>query len=237
MSTVLAFGDEHHPFSHRDRLDFIKEVKDKYNPDTVVNLGDEIDAHAFSRYVHDPSGYGPQHEWDKAVKALKPYYELFPKLHICKSNHPMRPFRRAFDVGIPGSFFKSYTDLIDAPEGWVWAGFFEFDGVRYIHGEGYNGELGHKKAAEDYGKSVVMGHLHTNFGVYTSCRGVGNTNPIYGVAAGCGTDTSSYACAYAKNYSKQPILGAVVLQDGIPKMIPMLFKSGKKSDRWTGVIV
>jgi hypothetical protein len=39
--TVLVISDTQYPFAHRDHLDFLKAVADKYPPTSVVHIGDE----------------------------------------------------------------------------------------------------------------------------------------------------------------------------------------------------
>jgi len=40
---ILVMPDLHAPYHHKDSLDFMKALRDKYQPDLVVNLGDEIE--------------------------------------------------------------------------------------------------------------------------------------------------------------------------------------------------
>jgi hypothetical protein len=56
QSVVLVIPDLHCPFEHPDALEFLRAVKKRFMPSVFVCLGDEIDAHAFSRYPKDPDG-------------------------------------------------------------------------------------------------------------------------------------------------------------------------------------
>ena len=71
---VLAIPDLHCPFQHPDALEFIKHVRDRFHVTEVICLGDEIDAHAFSRWPKDPDGMGPGQELKAAIEALIPWY-------------------------------------------------------------------------------------------------------------------------------------------------------------------
>lgn len=161
MSNVLAIGDLHTPFEHKDSLAFIKAVNDRYGPfDAVVCLGDEIDAHSLSDYDHDPDGLSPGHELRKAIKHLKPLYNLFPAVLVCVSNHTARPYRKALKHGIPRAFLRDYREFLEAPEGWEWSHSWEIDNVIYEHGEGFSGQLAAIKAAQGNMQSTVIGHIH-----------------------------------------------------------------------------
>lgn len=63
---ILVIPDTHCPYMHQDALEFLKKVRDEYQPDTVVHLGDECfppEAElltekgwvTFGEYVKDPS--------------------------------------------------------------------------------------------------------------------------------------------------------------------------------------
>ena len=59
--------------------------------------------------------------------------------------------------------------------------------------------------------SSVCGHTHTE----AYCKWfVGKRYRIFGMQVGCGVDSSTYAANYAKNFKKQAIGAAVVLNNG-----------------------
>lgn len=208
---VLAIGDIHSPFEHRYYLDFLVETYQKWNCDTVVCMGDEADFHAFSKYTTDPNGHSPGRELELAVEHLKPYYEAFPVVQVCTSNHTIRPLKKGFEFGLPRELFKSYREFLQAPEGWTWHNSIEIDGVLYHHGEGYSGALGHHKAALNAMKSTVIGHIHSHGGVaYIQTE----FKRIFGLQTGCGVDIEAYAFAYGKNCAFKPTLGCGVILEG-----------------------
>lgn len=208
---VLAIGDIHAPFEHAHYLNFLLETYSKWNCDTVVCMGDEVDAHSLSKYIPDPDGFSAGHELDRAISHLKPYYKAFPQVDVCTSNHTIRGFKRGFEAGIPKAFFKSYAELLQAPPGWSWHNSIEIDGVLYHHGEGFSGETGHLKAARAAMKSTAIGHIHSHGGVgYIQTE----FKRIFGLQTGCGVDISQYAFAYGKNCPSKPTLGAGVILEG-----------------------
>jgi hypothetical protein len=228
VETVLAISDLQYPFAHRDHLDFLKAVADKYSPTRVVCIGDEADFHSLSAYTHDPDGYSSGDEYRATLKDLHKLYQVFPRVVSLESNHTSRPFRKAFEAGIPKLFIRPYREFLEAPVGWSWKEREEIDGVLYEHGLGMTGQYAHLRAALANMQSTVMGHLHANFGVeYAANRKV----LVFGMAIGCLMDSDSYASAYGKVFKRKPILGTGIVVRGIPIPVPMLLKKG---GRWSG---
>lgn len=219
---VLAIPDLHLPFEHKDALAFLKWVVKKYKPTKVVCLGDEIDFHALSDYDSDPDGYSPGHELEKAIEQLKDYYDLFPAVKVCTSNHTARPFKRAYKSGIPRAFIRDYAEFLKAPRGWSWSDRHEIDGIVYEHGEGQSGNQGAIRAAVANMQSTVIGHLHSDAGIQYLAN---DKHLIYGFNVGCLLDRHSYAAAYGKHMKKKPILGAGIINKGVPTFIPMILNS------------
>jgi len=208
---VLVIGDIHAPFNHRYYLDFLKETYNKWDCDTVVCIGDEVDFHALSKYPQDPNGYGAGDELINAITALRPFYEAFPDVQVVTSNHTARPLKKAFEAGIPTQFLKDYKSFLDAPKGWSWSRQLEIDGVLYHHGEGYSGALGAYKAAMNAMRSTVIGHIHSHGG----CTYIQTEfDRLFALNVGCGVDIEAYAFAYGKNCAFKPTLGCGVVLDG-----------------------
>lgn len=227
-NVVLAIPDLHCPFEHKDSLSFLKAVQDKYKPNKIICLGDEIDAYALSTFEHGPDTYSAGHELEKAIKHLLPFYKQFPKVSVCTSNHTNRIVKRAFKAGLPAKFLKEFADILDAPKDWVWLDRWIVDDVVYEHGEGYSGAAAVKLIAKDNMKSTVFGHVHSYAGVqYIS-------NPyeqFFGMNCGCLVDNDAYAFAYSKNMKSKPALGCGIIDRGIPYFIPMI---EDRSKRWIG---
>lgn len=216
---VLAIGDLHAPFEHPDALEFLRWVKKKYQPTRVVCMGDEIDAHALSDYDHDPDGDGPGKELERAIAHLGAFYDEFPKVLVCTSNHTARPFRKAYKHGLPKALFRSYREFLEAPKGWFWEDKFEIDGVVYQHGDPFTGKDAAIKAAQGNMQSTVIGHVHSFAGIQYNAN---HKHLYYGFNVGCLIDSKTYAFSYGKNLPNKPIIGAGVINKGVPVFIPML---------------
>lgn len=227
--TVLVISDMQCPFEHPDSIKFLSWIKKRYKPTKIVNIGDEVDFHALSKYFKDPDGYSAGHELKHAKKSLKPLYKLFPKVQVCTSNHVDRPYIRAFEAGLPKSFIKDISEVLEAPKGWQWADKWELDGVTYIHGHVLpGGKHSIQRAVNEVSGSVVFGHVHAHAGVYYKATAEELT---FGMNVGCLIDTKAYAFVYGKKYVNKPIIGCGIVHKGLPQFIPMLLN---KRGRWVG---
>lgn len=222
---VLVIPDLHCPFEHPDALPFLMAVRDAYKTNLTVCEGDEIDAASMSRYPKDPDGMNPGKELAEAIEHLRPFYREFPEVLVCESNHTVRPWKLAFEAGLPASFLPTISKVLDAPDGWIWKPRHEIDGVLYTHGDnGKSGQYAHVHYMKQAKQSVVIGHIH-------AFAGVNYEGPHFGMNAGCLIDRDAYCFKYAKGALLDVSIGCGVVIDGKEAyFIPMRQENG----RWTG---
>jgi len=226
--SVLLIGDLHTPFQHLDAWDFLGAVQAKYKPTEAVSLGDEIDACALSAYVKDPDGMSAGDEHEAALQELEPLKALFPQLKICKSNHTERPFKLAYRAGIPAKFLKDYAELLEAPYGWQWADHWDIGDFRCEHGESFGGQTGAYRSALHNMRSTAIGHIHSHAGIaYLKTPSA----QIWAMNVGCLIDEDRYAFHYAKHMKTRPWIGCALVEENVPRLIPMDLNVHK---RWTG---
>lgn len=226
--SLLVISDMHHPYAHPDLIPFLKAVKKKFKPDTVICIGDEADFHDASFHDSDPDLDSAGVELDKAILGLKKVYNLFPKCTVVESNHGSMVMRKALVGKIPRKAIKSYNDILDAPKGWTWV----FDtivktplGPVYLcHGKsGTPGRL-----ASQYGMSCIQGHFHEKSQIsYISTP----EKLMFDAHTGCLANDKSLALGYNKINPKRPIVSLIVVMNGIPQIVPMVLD---KRGRWTG---
>ena len=77
----------HCPYQHRDTIKFLAAVKDKYEPDKIICIGDELDFHAMSFHESDQSLYSAGEELKRGREVIWQVEELFPKMALVHSNH------------------------------------------------------------------------------------------------------------------------------------------------------
>lgn len=230
---VLVISDAQCPFQHKDAWDFLEWIKTKRftkeGPDEVINIGDEVDFHALSRFVRDPDGHSAGSEINAAIKAIKPLYAMFPKVKVCVSNHVNRPYDRAFEAGIPKSFMKDIGTILEAPKGWKWGEEWIIDGISYQHGHHLpGGKTGIQRVATEMAHSTVFGHIHAHAGIYYYAN---KSDLRFAFNVGCLIDVDAYAFVYGKKYHCKPIIGCGIVLKGVPQFIPMLLD---KKGRWVG---
>lgn len=230
--SILVLSDQHYPYNHADIYAFLKALKQKYNPDIVINLGDEVDLHSFSFHEHDADLLSPGDELRESIAKLQPIYKLFPKMHIVESNHGSLVYRRGKANGLPRHVLKSYRDVLEAPIGWKWhkdliVKASDDSNIYICHGRTADG----LRLSQSLGMKCVQGHFHEKFEV----RYWGNKLGLFwSVIAGCLIEDDSLAFAYNKLNLKRPIIGTVVILNGHPKLEPMVLD---KNGRWIGKLV
>jgi hypothetical protein len=231
-SKVLVIGDMHVPYHHPDMIAFLKEIKSKYCPDKIIQIGDEVDYHAISFHGADPDLLSPGDELKSAIDKLKPLYKLFPEMDLIESNHGSLVFRKGKAHGLPRHVFKSFREVLEAPTGWRW----HFDitlelsnGAQvYFHHGKTSDPL---KLSQSMGMSSIQGHFHEKF----SINYWGNSLGLYWQAfTGCLVNDKSLAMSYNNTNLKRPIIGSLIILDGWPRLIPLVMN---KHGRWIGKLV
>jgi len=228
---IILLGDLHAPFMHPQAIDFIKAVVKKYGFDLALATGDETDGHAISFHGADPDLPSPGHEFELAIRQLRPLYEMFPDLLIASSNHGDLLARKFKHHGLPVRALKTMQEILECPPGWKWA--FEHiiqmsNGKKLLLHHAYSSNV--LRASQHRGVSCAFGHHHSKFSVeYWR-----NYEDLYfAIFAGCLVDETALAMAYGKNIMHRPITGLVRIEDGIPHLIPMIVDGGNV---WNGKI-
>lgn len=228
-SRILLIPDLHMPYCHPDAIAFLRAIKKKYKPDRVICLGDEVDFHALSYHESDPDLDSAGPELEKAISLLKKLYKLFPRTEVLESNHGSLVYRKAKTAGIPKRALREYRELLEAPKTWSWH--YELR-VRlptnqslYLH-HGKTQKQGSLSLQES--SCSAQGHFHTKFHI-TYWR---NSQGLYwDMHCGYLGDHDSMAFAYDKSNLPKGIVGAAIILDGQPKLLPMVLNT---KGRWIG---
>ena len=225
---ILVISDTHVPYHHPDALKFLSAIKDKYNPDRVIHIGDEIDSHAMSFHDSDPDAFSAGDELRRARDVIWQMEEIFPKVEVIESNHGSLWYRKAKHHGIPREVIKSYEDILGTKK-WSW----HYDltltlpngqPCYFHHGKSANGLL----ASQKLGMSFVQGHYHGKFGIqYWGTKERLN----FALQVGCLIDDHALAFEYNKTTMDRPVIGLGMIIDSQPKTIPLVMKS---NGRWNG---
>ncbi len=226
---ILVIPDIHYPYSHPDVIPFLTAIKKKYKPTRIINLGDEVDGHAISMHDSDPDLDSAGVELSKSILMIEELGNLFPIMDLMESNHGSLVFRRAKKYGIPKHVIKSYSEMLQASLGWKWHNRLVVtlpnkQKCLFVHSLGANV----LQVAQSLGMSVVEGHHHSQFEIRYYDNG---ESLIFGLVSACLIDDESLAYSYNKLSVKRPIMGASLIINSLPILVPMRLN---KNRRWTG---
>jgi hypothetical protein len=219
---ILVIPDLHIPYHHPKAFDFIQSLIAKYQPDLCVSLGDEVDNHALSMHDSDPNLDSAGTELAQSRVYLGQLAKIVPNLLVCHSNHGSLAYRRSKKFGIPMEMLKSYRDILfpnGGGDGWDWAYSHTIptdQGAVMFKHQAPGGPATH---ACHEGVNVVLGHMHGSFNIEYKAS---SHRLYYGVTSGCLIDSEALAFAYGKEFPNKPILGATLITDGVPRLIPMV---------------
>lgn len=224
---ILLFSDTHIPFHHKDTIPFLKAIKTKYNIDATYCLGDEIDNLYLNFHTKEQTVLNPIGERSDARKFIKELQEVFPKMSLLNSNHGDLPYRKAQAIGLLPDDIKSRKDRLKITADWEWYNNITIklpnrQSVFLIHN--YKGNV--LQAAKDNGVSIVQAHYHSNFSLQFW------STPEYlnfAIQLPCLIDKNSDAFNYINPFKARIMLGAAVIINGVPKLIPLI---EDKDGRW-----
>jgi predicted phosphodiesterase len=188
----------------------IQDTFEAWGVTQVHFAGDIVDSHAINFHEHDPDGYSPREEADKAEKAIEDWYSTFPKATVSIGNHDELHFRRARADGLPTRYLKNYAEVWKTPK-WSWDFSFIFQKVLYTHGTGVSGKDAAINLATQKRISTVIGHTHSYAGVKYHAN---EYDRIFGLNVGCGIDRLAYAFHYGRDFPVKPILGCGIVVNG-----------------------
>lgn len=212
----LVVSDLQIPFHDPKALDFCYYIKRHYKiaDENCFNVGDESDNYFGGMWDKSPDA---DHTANQEIKAcqeeFKRWYDRFPKMKLCQSNHGTRWMRKAFAAQIPSQMIRSYREIINAPDGWVWKKYWKVDSKhpwQVEHGDDWGGQTPHKLAALHNGRSTAMGHHHSLAGIeHLKTNGMS----VWGMVTGCLIDFETYAFDYARSAKLKPVLGIGLVVD------------------------
>lgn len=226
---VLLISDLHIPYQHKDAIEFLKYLKDKYKPTRVICLGDECDKHSMSFHLSNPDLPSAGDELKKALPIIAELYKLFPVMDILASNHGSMIYRKAEANGLPKAYIKSYNEVLGVDENWKWHNDLT---ITLPNGQSCYGHHGKAsdvlKLSQIMGMSCYQGHYHESYGV----KYWANPNGLYfALQTGCLVDNHSLAFNYNNVNLKKPIIGTALIIDSLPVLEPMVLDS---VGRWVG---
>ena len=225
---ILIISDTHAPFQHPDAIKFLAAIKEYYDPDRIIHIGDEIDNHSMSYHDHSPDLFSAGDELIKAREVIWQIEDLFPKVDVLESNHGSLWYRKAKTHGIPREAIKTYEEILKTKQ-WKWhmeliVRLPNKQPCYFHHGRSANVLT----ASQHYGMSFVQGHYHEKYCI----QYWGTSERLnWGMNVGCLVNDHALAFEYNNSNLKRPVIGCGMIIDSQPKLIPMVLKS---NGRWNG---
>jgi hypothetical protein len=230
---VMVIPDLQAPYQHPDAFPFLSMVAQRYKPDQVIGIGDEVDLSFLSDHKKTPEIDNPVPEWEDALKVIRELYRLFPNVLALTSNHVHGRLANARKNGrLPASFVKNWKILSEAPAGWEWYEEIRLGDYMFRHGDNWpklNGMQLLRATPDKYGRhySLIHGHIHSEAGIKAVER-VGDKD-YFAAYTGCLINPRSKAFDYTKAPNNR--LGCLVIIQGTPIRVPMVLDS---MGRWNG---
>lgn len=231
---VLIIPDLQAPYHLPDALQFLKMVADKYNPDAVLCIGDEVDFNFLSTYEKEPLIDEPNRELEQAQEFMGKLFKQFPKAHALTSNHVHGRLHGARkQARLLPQMLTKWEDLVGAPRTWAWYEEVRMGDVLFRHGDKWPTlTMSHLSRAipDKYGcqMSVMHGHVHSKIGVQ-AVMPYGD-DEYWAAYTGCLMSPRSRAADYCKAMNLK--LGTVVIKHGVVHKIP--YRRDLVTMAWTG---
>ena len=160
---ILVISDLHIPYHRKDSFAFLKEIKKQFKPDTIINIGDEIDCHALSFHDTNPDLPSAGHELSLAKEYIKELENIFPQMTLLDSNHSSLIYRKGIKHGIPRGFLRNYNEFLNVKK-WNWVNDLTItlpDKQRCFFTHGISADIG--RVSQIQGMNTVQGHFHSQF--------------------------------------------------------------------------
>ena len=87
MARVLVIGDTHCPAMDLGYPNFLEEMAQQWETDTLVHIGYVVDWASISYHEKMPGFDNPALEYQKALDQVQMLYKLFPKATVMTGNH------------------------------------------------------------------------------------------------------------------------------------------------------
>ena len=128
LGNFLIISDLHVPYHHEDAFEFLQSVKEAYDCEHILNVGDLVDHHAGSYHENEPDALSAEEEYHKATFYLQELQDIFPQMVITRGNHDDIPTRKLKTAGLPISMLNDFNKLYGLNDGWQWVeGEYAFD--------------------------------------------------------------------------------------------------------------
>ena len=231
---LLILSDTHFPYQHSNYFEWIKKIKEKVNPTQIIHIGDLVDFHQISQWVHSAELPNIKFEIKDAIKCIKKLRKIFPTpMPILWGNHDIRIQRLAEKSLIPNSFLKDINDILEIEKNWKWTWHDKLivdlpNKTKVFFTHHFKSNV--ISSAKELGMSYVSGHQHT----LSQLTFISSPLALnFAMCVGSSINPKHEAFKYAKNFIKRPIISVGAIINNQPVIYAM-----PQNDRgeWTGAI-
>jgi len=231
---LLILSDTHFPYQHQNYFEWIKKIKEKINPTSVLHIGDLVDFHSISFHMHSTELPNIKFEIKDAIKCIKKLRKIFPvEMPILWGNHDIRIQRLAEKSLIPNSFLKDINEILEIDKKWKWTWHDKIivdlpNKTKVFFTHHFKSNV--ISSAKELGMSYVAGHQHT----LSQLTFISSPLALnFAMCVGSSINPKHEAFKYAKNFIKRPIISVGAIINNQPVIYAM-----PQNDRgeWTGAI-
>lgn len=161
--TILALGDVHLPWPHKQALKDLRRVIKSLKPHTIVQVGDLLDLYGLSRFSKDP-GRGLTLDAEAVlgrdfIAEMQDSCEFYVQ---CEGNHEYRLRKTLQDSPSLASTHPSMRELLGMkPANWVpYHTHYYIGRVAFTHDLGHAGVHATKATLDAMQSNIVYGHTH-----------------------------------------------------------------------------
>lgn len=202
---ILVLNDLHAPFIREGALEFSKSIRDKYQCNEFMCVGDEIDVHASSFHDSEVDAMNADDELSAAKEQLALWHNEFPGMKIAYGNHSLIYHRKMNMVNLPSRLQPNMADLLETPT-WTWHHeIWVDDNTKIVHGVGKRPHI----MAKELGINVIAGHTHSQ--TYIRNEYLAKYGMVFAMQLGSFMDSNSYAARYARSHMPSiPSIGVLI---------------------------
>lgn len=164
---ILFIPDAHIPYEDKEAFGLMLKIAKGWDPTHVVILGDWIDCYSISSHDKDPSRKEDfEYEINSARKRLYELTKIVPNAqrYFMAGNHEHRLPRYISKVAPELHGMLTIDGLLGLKQlGWKYTPYKHSTTIgkaSITHDVGQAGPHAHTKAADVYGKNIIIGHTH-----------------------------------------------------------------------------
>lgn len=220
MAKVLAIPDLHAPYTDLESLTLLYTHIEKEQPDVIVQLGDQLDLYAFSKFPRSHNLMTPKQELEQGVGLLTEMWEIIHRVspgsrcYQLLGNHMERLPKRVIERLPEAESLFRIEDLVRFKGvDTVTDDRLVIDDVLYLHGF-LTKPYAHMRY---FLKSCVFGHIHQAWCVYEKIH----AGLLFDFTCGYLADDAQIPLKYTASKINKWSTGYGLIEAGIPRFVPL----------------